>query len=220
MGWIDIGGGIQVWSAAAAAAQRPSVNRPKPKPVKQEIKRQWSTLPVTKEVTNPDTGIKEVKTDLVNLGRPVTAAEAFALKDNPPLPVSEFSKVGIEANNPVVAPAIQQEMLRNQEQANALAEAAAEEQRLAAEAAAAETARLEAIAAEQAATAQRNLRNRGIASQAARSSLQVLNSKDGNVNGGAKAAAGSPVKRKKKRSGLRINRPTSGGGTAGLNIAN
>ena len=40
------------------------------------------------------------------------------------------------------------------------------------------------------------------------------------VNGGTKGAAGSPVKRKKKRSGLRINRPTSGGGNAGLNIAN
>lgn len=219
MGWINLGGGIQVWSAAAAAAQRPSVNRPAPRPVRQEIQRQWSTVPVTREVTNPSTGIKEVKTEYKDLGRPVTAAEAFALKDNPPLPVAEFSKVGIEANNAVVAPAIQQEMLRNQEQANALAEAAAEEQRLAAEAAAAETARLQEVAAQQAATAQRNLRNRGIASQAARSSLQVLNSK-GNVNGGAKAAAGSPVKRKKKRSGLRINRPTSGGGTAGLNIAN
>lgn len=220
MGWINIGGGIQVWSAAAAAAQRPSVNRPKPKAEKKEIQQQWSTLPVTSEVTNPDTGIKEVKTEYKDLGRPVTAQEALSVLDNPPLPVSEFSKVGIEANNPVVAPAIQQEMMRNQEQANALAEAAAEEQRLAAEAAAAETARLQEVAAQQAATAQRNLRNRGIANQAARSSLQVLNSKGGNVNGGAKAAAGSPVKRKKKRSGLRINRPTSGGGTAGLNIAN
>ena len=218
MGWINLGGGIQVWSAAAAAAQRPSVNRPKPKPVKQEIKQQWSTLPVTKEVTNPSTGIKEVKTEYKDLGRTVTAADVIPLLDNPPLPVSEFSKVGIEANNAVVAPAIEQEMLRNQKQAEALAAAAAEEQRVAAEAAAAETARLQRVAAEQAARAQRNLRNRGIASQAARSSLGILNSKNGATNGGTKGAAGSPVKRKKKRSELRINRP--GGGNAGLNIAN
>ena len=101
------------------------MNRPKPKQEKQAIKQQWSALPVTSEVTNPNTGIKEVKTEYKDLGRPVSAAEAFALKDNPPLPVSQFAKVGISAENPVVAPAIQQEMLRNQEQANALAEAAA-----------------------------------------------------------------------------------------------
>ena len=33
----------------------------------EEIKQQWSTLPVTKEVTNPSTGIKEVKTEYMDL---------------------------------------------------------------------------------------------------------------------------------------------------------